>query len=131
MKAPVDLLDSEMQAIRTIAASDNDTPILMLNLNKYIQSAGYPDGKLYRSYMQALHRLIAQAEAKILWQVPVLGQPIGEQSLDEILAAWYPSHKAFLSMTSLPGSKENFRLRELCIETAVIHRCAEGTVVKS
>ena len=130
MKKPANPLGSDIEIIRGIARSNKDSPVLMLNLNKYVPSAGYPNGELYRSYMEALDRLIAQAEARILWQVPVYGQPIGEQPLDEILAAWYPSHRAFLSMTRFPDSDENFRLRDLCIETAVIHRCAEGVLFK-
>ena len=30
------------------------------------------------------------------------------EPLDEILAYWYPSHKAFLSMINSPHRKENF-----------------------
>ena len=47
----------------------------------------------------------------------------GEQDIDEILAAWYPSHRAFLDLPDQPGAKENFRLRKICVRSAVIHRC--------
>ena len=43
--------------------------------------------------------------------------------LDEILAYWYPSHKAFLSMINSPHRTDNFELRKKLIVYAVIHRC--------
>ena len=43
--------------------------------------------------------------------------------LDEILAYWYPSHKAFLSMINSPQRKDNFELRKKLIVYAVIDRC--------
>ena len=44
----------DVETMRVIAESDNDHPVLMVNLNKYKQEAGYPDGKLYNEYMSAL-----------------------------------------------------------------------------
>lgn len=122
--------NSDVKTIKEIARSETDKPVLMLNLNKYVPEADYPNGRLYSDYMEALYSLIAQADAKVLWQVPIFGQPVGQQPLDEILAAWYPTHKAFLSMTSQAGSERSFRLRKLCIKTAVIHRCAEDVIPK-
>ena len=96
------------------------------NLNRYSTAAGYPDGDDYRKYMSVLEDLLPQVGGKVLWRKPVLGQPVGEQSIDEVLAAWYPTHQAFLDLTSAAGADENFRLRKLCVEYAVIHRCPGG-----
>ena len=115
--------ESELEAIRTIAEGGSDTPVLMLNLNRYFPEAGFPDGEIYRGYMSVLDALLPQVGAKILWRTPVFGQPIGEQRIDEILAAWYPTHRAFLDLAKAPGAEENFRLRRVCVEYAVIHRC--------
>jgi len=114
--------EGELEIIRAIAQSDDDRPVFMLNLNRYVEKAGFPDGGLYSNYMSALARLLPEVGGKILWQHPVLGQPIGDQPLDEALAAWYPSHQAFLDLRHAPGSEENFRLRGLAVEYAVIHR---------
>ncbi len=116
--------DGEMRAIRKIATSGNDKPALMLNLNRYVKNAGFPDGELFKSYMAALDKLLSEVGARILWRHNVLGQPVGDQKLDEVLAIWYPSHQAFLNLYTAPGSQENFRLRNLAVEYAVIHRFA-------
>ena len=116
--------------IEEIANSDYDTPVLMVNLNKYSEGE-YPNGTIYKDYMKALDVLLEHVGAKILWRTPVYGQPIGTQPLDEILGAWYPSHKAFLALREQgKASEENFRLRELAVEYAVIHRCPENGIPK-
>ena len=116
--------DAELERIRAIANSAADHPVLMLNLNRYSDAAGYPDGELYQDYMSVLARLLPHVGAKILWRTAVFGQAVGEQELHEILAAWYPTHQAFLDLPKAPGAEENYRLRGLCVDYAVIHRCA-------
>ena len=77
-----------------------------------------------------LATLLEQVGGKLLWKVPVLGQPVGVQAADEILGAWYPSHKSFLSLRDQPASEESFRLRNLCVSEAVVHRCPENIIPK-
>ena len=116
--------------IEEIANSDDDKPVLMVNLNKY-SDGEYPNGTIYNDYMKALDVLLEHVGAKILWRTPVYGQPIGTQPLDEILGAWYPSHRAFLALREQgEASEENFRLRNLAVEYAVIHRCQEDGIPK-
>ena len=121
---------SDFDKIEEIAGSDNDRPVLMVNLNKYSEGE-YPDGAIYKDYMKALDVLLEHIGGVILWRTPVYGQPIGTQPLDEILGAWYPSHKAFLALRDQGKiSEENFRLRNLAVESAVIHRCPEEGITK-
>ncbi len=115
--------DDEIVTIQSIARSGEDRPVLMVNLNRYSPEANFPDGDLYKDYMRVLEAFLPEVGAQILWRHPVFGQPIGAQSLHEILAAWYPSHQAFLDLFHAPGAEENFRLRGLAVESAVIHRC--------
>lgn len=63
--------------IEQISKGDDDGPVLMINLNKYNSNSGFPNGKPYKEYMQALNILLKQVGGKILWQTPVFGQPIG------------------------------------------------------
>ena len=44
--------------IKAIAMSDDDGPVLMVNLNKYAEGE-YPDGAAYKEYMAALDILLA------------------------------------------------------------------------
>ena len=123
--------EAEFRIIEEIAASDSDCSVVMMNLNKYFEEAGYPDGQPYSDWMKVLDVLIKQAGGKKLWQLSVLGQPIGNQDLDEIIAVWYPSHQAFLSITQQPASEENFRLRNICVKYAVLHRCPGDVIASS
>ena len=115
--------ESEIAIIKEIAQSDDDCSVLMLNLNKYNVEADYPEGQLYRDYMSVLDELLTRVGGRIAWRSSSYGRPIGEQDIDEVLAVWYPSHQAFLDLPTQPGGKENFRLRKLCVQNAVIHRC--------
>ena len=115
--------DSELKIIREIAESGDDCPVLMLNLNKYREDADFPDGRAYKDYMNVLSDLLPHVGGRIVWRSASLGRAVGEQDVDEILAVWYPSHQAFLDLPIQPGGKENFRLRKICVKSAVIHRC--------
>ena len=113
----------EFSKINKIAVSAEDEAVLMLNLNRYVPKAAYPNGELYMNYMMALNQLLEQLGGRILWQMPSFGQPLGGEKLHEIIAIWYPSHKAFLNLREMPGSAENFKLIGMCVEYAVLHRC--------
>ena len=116
--------DEEIEAIRAIAESGKDRAVLMLNVNRYTPEAGYPDGENYRRYLCGLTSLVERMGGKLLWRLPVLGQPVGRQAAaDEILEIWFPSHQAYLGLPAAPGGEENYRLRRICVEHAVIHRC--------
>jgi hypothetical protein len=117
--------------IEEIANSNNDRPVLMVNLNKYFEGE-YPNGAIYKDYIKALDVLLEQHLAsKVLWRMPVYGTPLGAQLLDEISGIWYPSHKAFLALRDQgKASEENFRLRNLAVENAVVHRCPEDVIPK-
>jgi len=94
----------------------------MININKY-NDGEYPYGKAYQDYMKILPKILDEVGGKLLWQLPTLGQPVGSQAADEILGIWYPSHKSFLALSIAPSSVENFRIKNLCVSEAVIHRC--------
>lgn len=113
----------ELAEIQRIAASGHDYPILMLNLNRYSPGSGFPDSGAYREYIDALGPFLEHVGGKILWRFPVLGQAVGDQRIDEVIAAWYPRHKGFLDLYEAPGAPENYARKTACVEYAVIHRC--------
>ena len=41
----------ELDLIESIASSESDTSVLMINLNRYAPDADYPNGQLYKDYM--------------------------------------------------------------------------------
>ena len=67
------------------AKNPNAGPVFMLNLNKYSIVAGFPDGALYKEYVQSINRLVSEVEGKILWRTQVNGQVVGSQDIYEVL----------------------------------------------
>ncbi len=115
----------EIDAITATAEGGQDASVMMLNLNRYTVAAGYPNGDEYQTYMAQLEDSVGRVGGKVLWRTPVAGQPVGceHDGVDEILAVWYPSHASFLQLREEPGSAEMYRLRQVCVANAVIHRC--------
>ncbi|MEO8003745.1 MAG: hypothetical protein ABI771_02485 [Betaproteobacteria bacterium] len=115
--------EDDFAIVRKIAECDHDGPVLMLNMNRYKSGSGFPDSGDYKRYMDGLGKFLEGAGAKLLWRFPVHGQAVGEQKVHELIACWYPFHKIFLNLYQAPGAEENFRLKGICVEYAVIHRC--------
>jgi len=113
----------QIDEFKRIAGSANDTSVLMLNLNRYTADASYPDGALYKEYMAVLSTLLEEVGGKVLWRTHVHGCVVGEQSINEALGIWYPTHQAFLDLMTAPSSKKNMELRSLAVEHADLHRC--------
>lgn len=109
--------------VKRIAESGGDHPVLMLNMNRYTPDFGFPDRGAYREYIDGLGPFLIGTGAKLLWRFAVLGQAVGDQKIDEIIACWYPLHRNFLELYDAPGAAANFRRKSLCVEYAVIHRC--------
>ena len=119
------VIEKERDIMSNIAESGNDHPVLMINQNRY-KKGEYPNGSLYKKWRSVNKAMIDSVGGKIIWTLPVKGQVLINghlETLDEILAYWYPSHGAFLEMIKSPERIENFKIRKELIEYAVIHRC--------
>ena len=117
----------EIEKFKEIAGTSNDCSIIMLNLNEYSTEAEFPNGELYKDYMEILNILLAEVGDKILWQTEALATLIGNQKIHEALGIWYPSHKAFLDLMTAPSSEKNMKLRGLAVKRAVLHKCRDYT----
>ena len=113
----------EIGVFKSIAGSAEDTPILMLNLNRYVEDANFPDGVLYLEYMTVLDQLLTEVGGRILWRTTVHGTVVGTQNIHEALGIWYPSHQAFLDLMTAPSSSQNMELRSRTVAHADLHRC--------
>ena len=113
----------EIGVFKSIAGSAEDTPILMLNLNRYVEEANFPDGALYLEYMTVLDQLLTEVGGRILWRTTVHGTVVGTQNIHEALGIWYPSHQAFLDLMTAPSSSQNMELRRRTVAHADLHRC--------
>ena len=113
--------DVDLEKMKKIAASNNDEPLLMLNLNRYI-AGEYPNGGLYNEWRRVNKQMLDASEGKLLCVLPVRGKRLSNgvsEDLDEVIAFWYPTHQSFLDLPTAPGAEENFRLRGLAVERAV------------
>ena len=120
-----------IEQMQVAAKNPNAGPVFMLNLNKYSIAAGFPDGAIYKEYMQSISRLVSEVEGKILWRTQVNGQVVGSQDIDEVLGVWYPSHEAFLNIRNSPSSARNMELRDRAVESANLHWCDPYTVMRN
>ena len=82
----------EIGVFNAIAGSSDDGPVLMLNLNHYVEEANFPDGELYREYMTVLDQLLIEVGGRILWRTKVRSTVVGTQNIHEALGIWYPTH---------------------------------------
>ena len=119
------ILQKDRDEMEIIAKSDNDYPVLMINQNRYLKGE-FPNGDLYSKWRSTNKKMISEVKGKVIWSLKVEAPHLingNLEALDEILAYWYPSHKAFLSMINRPLRKDNFELRKKLIIFAVIYRC--------
>ena len=118
---------TEIEKMKVIASGSQDDAVFMLNLNKYLDAAEYPTGKLYQAYMEILEQLLKEVGGKILWRTEVFGQVVGTQDIDEVLGIWYPSHQTFMNLMTAPSSAKNMKLRDEAVAKADLHRCEDYT----
>lgn len=52
----------EIDEFKKLAGTDSDTSVVMLNLNKYSTKANYPEGELYKEYMNILSQLLGPVD---------------------------------------------------------------------
>ena len=120
--------DVDLEKMKKIAASNNDEPLLMLNLNRYI-AGEYPNGRLYNEWRRVNKQMLDASEGKLLFVLPVRGKRLSNgvsEDLDEVIAFWYPTHQSFLNMTKIDLFQRNGELRNQIIDWAAVYRCDES-----
>lgn len=131
-----DHVQPDLATIHTVVDADDPRPVVMLNLNKYRGRAAYPDGwtgadpdvsgrEAYLRYGIVAFQAITAAGASILWSTDAREVVIGcdHEDYDEVVAVWYPSRAAFLSLETFPGYLEALEHRGAAIERAAIIAC--------
>ena len=120
--------DVDLERMKKIATSDNDEPLLMLNLNRYI-AGEYPNGKLYNEWRRVNKQMLDASEGKLLFVLPIRGKRLSNgvsEDLDEVIGFWYPTHQSFLNMTKIDLFQRNGKLRNQIIDWAAVYRCDES-----
>jgi uncharacterized protein (DUF1330 family) len=118
-------------------AGDDTSPKVMLNLNRYRQTARYeaaPPGGLdpevsgheaYLRYGAVAATVLERVGGRILWYAPAEWVVIGEDRdrFDEVIAVWYPSLSAFGALVSDPDLLAAHAHRAAGLERAAILCC--------
>lgn len=97
--------------LSAFAASDMSTPVCMVNLLKFKDTATYAPGtpeasenlsgqEAYGRYAIAVYRILDRIGAKPLFSAPAKQFMIGNGDWDRVALVWYPSRQAFLDMSS-------------------------------
>jgi uncharacterized protein (DUF1330 family) len=121
-------------------AAAGDTPVVMLNLNRYREVAQYPpdhahaslglDGRsAYLHYGVVAQSAIHHVGGHILWAADVGEVVIGcdHDAYDEVLAVWYPSRNAFLRLGEYPGYMDAHVHRDAALEQSTLLAVAGNT----
>jgi len=110
-----------------------DTPIMMLNLVLFKQSANYKDqrtatgAEAYRAYGEASAPIFSKVGGEIIWRGNpecVLIGPQNEQ-WDTAFIARYPTANAFLEMVMDPDYQAIVYHRQAAVETSRLIRLGE------
>src|SRR4051794_10561891 len=93
---PVEPDDQQLAEIAARAGGEDDTPVVMLNLNRY------RDRDAYYRYGAVAATVLQRVGGQVLWyadaQQTVIGD--GAHEYDEVIAVWYPSRAAFLQLAT-------------------------------
>ena len=113
--------NQQMARLEKLAEASEGKPLVMLNINRYRPEVNFPVGQSCLSYMEAITHSVEAIGGSVLWRAEVQGTVVGNlEGFHELLAVWYPSHKAFLDLPNADGAKEMFRYRKTCVEEAHI-----------
>lgn len=137
---PIEPDQQQLDAIVAVAGGDGDGPVVMLNLNRYRERAAYeadlPAGieadvsgrEAYGRYGEVAQRILERVGARILWYAPSDATVIGDESdvFDEVIAVWYPSRAAFVSLATAEEVVPALVHRRAGLERAALICCASG-----
>jgi uncharacterized protein (DUF1330 family) len=113
---PVEPDEQQLATIAAGAGSADDTPVVMLNLNRYREHAAYdgepPAGgsaevsgrEAYGRYGAVAAAVLERVGGRVLWYTQAVQTVIGDDSdrFDEVIAVWYPSRAAFVALATAP-----------------------------
>jgi uncharacterized protein (DUF1330 family) len=134
---PIEPDQDQLTEIGARAGGDSDGPVVMLNLNRYRESAAYggdpPAGgsrdvsgrEAYGRYGVVAQEVLGRVGGRILWYAGAEQTVIGDDTdrYDEVIAVWYPSRAAFLSLATAPEILAALPDRVAGLERAAILCC--------
>ncbi|MBL4571167.1 MAG: DUF1330 domain-containing protein [Alcanivorax sp.] len=130
------VIDPNPQTLPEILASlPDDTPIVMLNLLRFNDTARYKDGEAdysgreaYQKYSDVAFGKVRGVGGELVWKGKALAgviAPEGEK-WDDVLLVRYPSKQAFASMLADPGYQQATKHRTAALQEARLVAMQEG-----
>jgi uncharacterized protein (DUF1330 family) len=116
------------EQFKELAETQDNGPVVMLNLLKFKQRADDGSGSgadSYEKYGDAAVRMIEERGGKIVWQGRAQQILIGDpkQDWDTVVLVQYPSRKAFLEMVSNPDYMKSHEHREAGLDRTIVVAC--------
>ncbi len=112
----------QLTELRALAGSDEDGPLVMLNLNRY------RDREAYGRYGAVAMDVLGRVGGRILWHAPALSTVVGGEGerYDDVIAVWYPSAAAFVTLATHPEIADVREDRIAGLDAATLIRCEAG-----
>lgn len=119
------LIDPTPEQFKALVESDDESPIVMVNLVRFKdQATGIDEGmsgaEAYATYGKNIAPYLAEAGGEVLVATATVESVIGpaEAEWDMVLLVRYPSRKAFIGMISNPGYQKEHEHRAAGVEEA-------------
>ena len=114
-----------------------DTPLNMLNLVRFRETAAYPEGhpdagisgaEAYANYGRDSGPVLTRVGGHILWRGAFETTLIGpaDEAWDAAFIAYYPNAGAFLAMVTDPAYKQAVIHRQAAVRDSRLIRCGEA-----
>jgi uncharacterized protein (DUF1330 family) len=112
-----------------------DTPVVMVNLLRFRETALYKDGpaewsgrEAYRRYSEVALAKLAEIGAEVIFIGDAKGSVIAppEESWDEVLLVRYPSIQVFMGMMASPDFREASKHRTAALDDARLIATVQG-----
>ena len=117
--------DPTPEQFKALVESDDDSPIVMVNLIRFKdQATGIDEGRTgaeaYATYGQNIARYLAEVGGEVLIATASVESIIGPEQAewDAVLLVRYPSRKAFIQMITNPGYQKEHEHRAAGVEEA-------------
>lgn len=119
------MIDPTPEQARALAESDDESPIVMVNLIRLKEQAtgideGMTGAEAYGIYGQNIAPYLAEVGGELLMATHSVESVIGPEQpeWDMVLLVAYPSRQAFLDMVSNPGYQREHEHREAGVAEA-------------
>jgi uncharacterized protein (DUF1330 family) len=115
----------QLAQLTELVAERPDSPVVMLNLNKY------RDRSEYERYGEVAVKVLARVGGEILWYSQAVQTVIGDDhdQYDEVIAVRYPSAAAFVAFANDPEIAAALVHRAAALERAALICCEPGAGV--